>query len=121
MLASDRRSACELLLTRVRSLDAKAEQSRRYGPAQRRADQLAELDAFATRMQQEASCTVTRFEVIDHREILGDLRGRTLVANPCTVELSYQDDGRTLKVFVTDASQVGAGVTREGRQEETEP
>lgn len=37
---------------------------------------------------------VTRFEVVDGS-------GRAYVANPCRVELSYQDDGRTLKVFVS--------------------
>ena len=46
---------------------------------------------------------VTRFEVIDHRENPGYYR-RTFVARPCRVELSYQDDGRTLKVFVDDAA-----------------
>jgi hypothetical protein len=42
---------------------------------------------------------VTRFEVIDHRL---DMKGRVLVAWPCSVELSYQDGGRTLKVFVNE-------------------
>lgn len=37
--------------------------------------------------------TVTRFEVIDEN-------GRVYVAKDCKVELSYQDDGRTLKVFI---------------------
>lgn len=37
--------------------------------------------------------TVTRFEVIDES-------GRVYVAKDCKVELSYQDDGRTLKVFI---------------------
>lgn len=37
---------------------------------------------------------VTRFEVIDDA-------GRALVAWPCNVELSLQDRGLTLKVFVT--------------------
>ena len=36
---------------------------------------------------------VTRFEVIDEN-------GRVLYCRPCEVELSYQDNGRTLKVFV---------------------
>lgn len=38
---------------------------------------------------------VTRFEVID-------ASGRTFTAWGCAVELSYQDDGRTLKVFVSE-------------------
>jgi len=37
---------------------------------------------------------VTRFEVIDEN-------GRTYSRLQVEVELSYQDDGRTLKVFVT--------------------
>lgn len=37
--------------------------------------------------------TVTRFEVIDYN-------GRSYIQKDCKVELSYQDDGRTLKVFI---------------------
>lgn len=51
---------------------------------------------------------VTRFEVIDHREPFGAIgvkTGRVYVANPCAVELSYQDGGRTLKVFVNGQRQ----------------
>jgi len=48
---------------------------------------------------------VTRFEVIDHTAPEG--QGRVYAAQNVKVELSYQDDGRTLKVFVTKAdSQV---------------
>jgi hypothetical protein len=36
---------------------------------------------------------VTRFEVIDQQ-------GRKYVNNDCEIELSLQDKGRTLKVFV---------------------
>lgn len=36
---------------------------------------------------------VTRFEVIDEN-------GRVYTTKDCKVELSYQDDGRTLKVFI---------------------
>jgi hypothetical protein len=42
---------------------------------------------------------VTRFEVIDHSST-GE--GRAFVKYNIAVKLSYQDDGRTLKVFVTD-------------------
>lgn len=42
---------------------------------------------------------VSRLEVIDHRK---DGEGRILVAWPTKVELSYQDEGKTLKVFLTD-------------------
>jgi hypothetical protein len=37
---------------------------------------------------------ITRVEVIDEN-------GRTYTKWTCSVALSYQDDGRTLKVFVT--------------------
>lgn len=40
---------------------------------------------------------VTRFEVIDHS-------GRVLVRYDVAVDLLYQDDGRTLKVVLTDRS-----------------
>ena len=38
---------------------------------------------------------VTRFEVIDET-------GRVIVKHGVSVELSYQDDGKTLKVFLKD-------------------
>lgn len=38
---------------------------------------------------------VTRFEVIDET-------GRAIVKYDVSVELSYQDDGKTLKVFLKD-------------------
>jgi len=42
---------------------------------------------------------VTRFEVIDHTWAG---TGRDLVRYGTEVEISYQDDGRTLKVFLKD-------------------
>lgn len=39
--------------------------------------------------------TVTRFEVIDEN-------GRVYVAKDCKLEFSYQDNGRTLKVFINN-------------------
>lgn len=42
---------------------------------------------------------VTRFEVIDHRT---NGTGRAFTAYDCSIQLSLQDDGRTLKVFVDD-------------------
>ena len=44
---------------------------------------------------------VTRIEVIDHRTN-GAPTGRAFVAWDAAVTLSYQDNGRTLKVFVDD-------------------
>ena len=51
---------------------------------------------------------VTRVEVIDHTS--GgtlDTRGRIFVYNnpKSTVELIFQDDNRTLKVFITDRKE----------------
>lgn len=42
---------------------------------------------------------VTRFEVIDHTK---QMLGRVYVKYGVDVELSFQDDGKTLKVFVDD-------------------
>jgi hypothetical protein len=41
---------------------------------------------------------VTRFEVIDES-------GRVYTKHNCTIELSYQDDGRTLKVFINSLNK----------------
>jgi hypothetical protein len=45
---------------------------------------------------------VTRFEVIDHTSKKG---GRVLVEKGVKIELSLQDDNRTLKVFLTDQNK----------------
>lgn len=54
-------------------------------------------------MRFESSCrlmeNVTRFEVIDHRT---GGEGRILVALDVQVQLDYQDDRTTLKVFLND-------------------
>lgn len=42
---------------------------------------------------------VNRFEVIDHTS---EKLGRELVKYGVEVDLSFQDDGKTLKVFLTD-------------------
>lgn len=42
----------------------------------------------------EPTKEVNRFEVIDEN-------GRSYVKYDCNVELSYQDDGKTLKIFIT--------------------
>jgi hypothetical protein len=41
---------------------------------------------------------VTRFEVIDEN-------GRVYTKHNCTIELSYQDDNRTLKVFINSLNK----------------
>ncbi len=42
---------------------------------------------------------ITRFEVIDHTK---NKQGRIVVEYNINVELSLQDENRTLKVFLTD-------------------
>lgn len=42
---------------------------------------------------------VRRLEIIDHK--IGGT-GRIYTARPCTIDLSLQDDGKTLKIFVLD-------------------
>ena len=64
---------------------------------------------YAEALKRESAAqlaNVTRLEVIDHGRNLpsGGLSGRIFVAwaEKLEVELSLQDDGRTLKVFLTD-------------------
>jgi hypothetical protein len=45
---------------------------------------------------------VTRFEVIDHTK---KQRGRIVVEYGVKVEVSIQDDGKTMKVFLTDQNK----------------
>lgn len=54
-----------------------------------------------------AATPITRVEVIEHRSGLSAHQGvgRIYVAHPCAVTLRYQDDGRTLKVFVDDPTE----------------
>jgi hypothetical protein len=47
----------------------------------------------------DATNKVTRFEVIDHTHAGV---GRILVSHDVSVMFSYQDDGKTLKVFLQD-------------------
>ena len=44
---------------------------------------------------------ITRFELIDHREDIAN-HGRIYAERNVIVDLSLQDNGRTLKVFVKD-------------------
>ena len=53
-----------------------------------------------------ASVTVNRVEVIDHRKAAGDKNRHVIVPASdamCDVDFSIQDDGKTLKVFIKDA------------------
>lgn len=51
---------------------------------------------------------VTSFEVIDHRAAAFEagLAGRAMVKYDVKIELSLQDDGKTLKVFMDDPEPV---------------
>lgn len=65
----------------------------------KRTADVAEIDRALARAAAKACCpdAVTRFEVIDRT-------GRAYVRYGVSIELSYQDEGRTLKVFVEDSS-----------------
>lgn len=45
---------------------------------------------------------VTRFEVIDHSK---KMRGRYVVEYGIKVEVSIQDDGKTMKIFLNDQNK----------------
>jgi len=59
----------------------------------------SDLGPFVPDHISQAGKKVTRFEVIDHSDVEAD---RCLVRHGVDVELSYQDDGQTLKVFLKD-------------------
>jgi hypothetical protein len=68
--------------------------------------QNALYDQFATLRAQavagaDDTAKVTRFEVIDYRASASS-NARSTVEYAVAVTLSYQDDGRTLKVFLND-------------------
>ncbi len=71
--------------------------------AERRAAQQAQLNRIEAAV---CGASVTRFEVIDHTK---NGLGRLVVVtgDDVAVELSYQDDGRTLKVFLRDRKEQG--------------
>ena len=63
-------------------------------------DDLYELVVLAQEYEaQRNTDKVTRFEVVEHTK---GGRGRCYTAHNVKVELSLQDDNRTLKVFVND-------------------
>ena len=55
--------------------------------------QQALLQVWNECQENNSTSKITRFEVVDET-------GRVYSKWNCSVELSYQDDGRTLKVFV---------------------
>jgi|SRR6267142_5117478 len=65
----------------------------------------AALEAGPSQEAEDNPGLVTRFEVIDHRSDAPNV-GRAFSVWGAQVELSYQDAGRTLKIFVTDRRRV---------------
>ena len=63
--------------------------------AMRWAHEFSQLEKSEKPINLEISDDVTRLEVIDKQ-------GRVYSQWNCTIELSYQDDGKTLKVFVNN-------------------
>tara|TARA_R110002124_G_scaffold152294_2_gene319181 strand:+ start:803 stop:1003 length:201 start_codon:yes stop_codon:yes gene_type:complete len=59
------------------------------------------MDNFTNEMLMDLNSNVTRFEVIDHTWV-GTGRIVNMTHHDVSVELSYQDDGKTLKVFLKD-------------------
>jgi hypothetical protein len=51
------------------------------------------------------SSKVTRVVLVDHRKDIGKGRIYDCRDDEMTIELSYQDDGRTLKVFLRSQAQ----------------
>jgi hypothetical protein len=100
----------ELLTTYVQSVGKyQREKSHRTEEAIRVLEAAVDAARAALDAELDAICrdaeAVTRFEVIDHRAPgTPGPRGRVYVSYDCAVELSYQDDRRTLKVFVNDRS-----------------
>ena len=62
------------------------------------------MDNFTNEMLMDLNSNVTRFEVIDHTWA-GTGRIVNMTHHDVSVELSYQDDGKTLKVFLKDKAQ----------------
>ena len=62
------------------------------------------VDEYTAERERQRDSTVTRFEVVDHRDGSPTL-GRAFVSYGVSIERSYQDDNRTLKVFVTNTKK----------------
>lgn len=80
------------------SLQGDAEELRRIA---RKAGTIATVQHDVSRRQnalEDRALAVTRLEVIDKT-------GRVYGNRPCTIELSFQDDDRTLKVFVNRSAK----------------
>lgn len=67
-------------------------------------DEIRRGDA-AQQILSDRVARVTRFEVINHRADAKPF-GRQVVEWGCAISLSFQDGGRTLKVFVNDPAAV---------------
>lgn len=79
--------------------DSSEVQEATYTPQHKITYQHGFIDGY-TKCQEDVvdSSKVTRFEVIDDN-------GRVYTTKDCKVELSYQDDGRTLKVFINSLNK----------------
>ena len=60
------------------------------------------VEAKKMENEQQFDNKATRFEVIDHTD---KKRGRIVVEYGVDVEISIQDDGQTMKVFLTNNKQ----------------
>lgn len=98
------RIAWDGILARERRLVAEAHSQGWNEAVSVQGDALKEAWAAAYRLGREDASKVTRFEVIDHRASTEE-KGRVIVKYGVNVKLSFQDDDRTLKVFLTDKTQ----------------
>jgi hypothetical protein len=90
----DRQTAVEWLVTQLEgeeSLVARIVGLKEYNQIVKQAKQMENEQRFDNK--------ATRFEVIDHTD---KKRGRIVVEYGVDVEISIQDDGQTMKVFLTN-------------------
>jgi hypothetical protein len=66
---------------------------------------IADIRTLLATQKEALAEKVTRFEVIDYTKANKDV-ARVLVKYDVKVELSYQDDDRTLKVFLSDQEPI---------------
>lgn len=77
----------------------------------RKAAYRKKLERYVSQERQKAARKVTRLEIIDHTKPLEDGGGRTVLFydKRKQIELDYQDDGRTLKIFLSPRGQSEKG------------
>jgi hypothetical protein len=100
-----------LLMSRLPGMEDFGCSRPRLEDAQAEAERWLEefVSSLGASFRDDSDCsTITRFEVIDHTKGLVSRspdRARAVVAHGVRVALGFQDDGRTLKVFVTDPDE----------------